>query len=503
MRLRFILITFLILVHSTLYAESFFQPVYETDSYSYLGFINDQVQTLYSTDEDRREKAFIEMKTATKLTEQKGDNFFVYSVMARFILSKDAPPEFRTDEDYKDDIVSLQEDVLGFLIEQVEDDENSVSDREMLIQELARIAANDKLADFDMNSDAIKVLIILSEDESIVLKHAAIVGLKDIVIKQAERWESLAEDSAKAITEELEDDNLILQRIAFVECIDVLEKGELANDATRHVWDAVTSALGSVNSPNFKEEIKLKMEKLVKEKSGTMFKEEVTEAKEQLIDTIVERTTIQERFEVLLEMLKEESEPDRLEALMVALKKEAGKDRKLFNIVFWRLVEASFLPELPAYKLRIMNETLVDIVHDMADPLYFYQVGMTLLGEMYLYENSYAGGIPLAILIGHLSSTDFEGLILPLLQVIRQSAQSDLPVWIQRRLITLIFIQAGDSPNQTVAVEATKYLWLTVKEAKIPVLRWECMNRLRYLAKFSRNKASKEYAQNILKKWDI
>ncbi len=93
-------------------------------------------------------------------------------------------------------------------------------------------------------------------------------------------------------------------------------------------------------------------------------------------------------------------------------------------------------------------------------------------------------------------STDYEQLLLPILTEISLSLESEFQVWIARRLIGLIFLQAGDSPNAKVAMESAKILVQIAKTSKLSVLRWEANKRLEYLAQFAKENTVRKYAAN-------
>lgn len=477
---------------STLQARSFFDTLYQQSSRDYHGFISKQAAKLYTPDEDIREKYLEELKMLTGQSKMVGDSFFIYRILTEFIMDIAKPADVKDPDSIKD----LQESTLEFLVEQVGNDEISVSSREFIIMQLGRIANYEFLSNFELNETAVSALGNMAESDNLILHHTAVVSLKPIALKWTEKWLDLAESAAGHIIEDLGSSDTERQRIALIESIDVLKKAERGTDAVKSVWEGVAGVITDINSPSIQKSVRREMEELVKLNSGQMFKEQVEDVQEALADLEEKKIHVAEPLPELLTRLADETDPAELDGILTAMFKLAEKDRTLFNTIFAQLASMTLLPEIGAYKLRMLNKGLIRFTHLSNSSLFYYRTALIFLGEISVYRQSPHANIPLSMLGNLLRSTDYPELVIPVIDEITVSLNSDLPIWIGTRLIGLIFIQAGDSPNEEIAMFSAKRLVELIKNHKRSAFRWEASLRMNQLSLYASNETVQSFAKN-------
>ncbi len=237
------------------------------------------------------------------------------------------------------------------------------------------------------------------------------------------------------------------------------------------------------------------MEALIKINSGQMFKEQVEEATEALSDMEEQVVIVKDPLPELISNLKEESGPVKIDGILTALYQLAQKDRTIFNTVYSQLAGMMLLPEISAYKLRMLNNGLIQLTHLSNSSMYFYQTAMILIGEVSVYRSSSLASIPISMLGNLLRSTDYPELVIPVIRELALSLDSDLPIWIGNRFIGLIFIQAGDSPNEEVALFSAKTLLDIIDQDKRSAFRWEASLRIKHLSLYANDEAVKTFVK--------
>lgn len=466
------------------FGKSFYDPLYNSKTINYQNFFKSNLNLLTNRDEDSREAFFEKIQKLTKQTKRAGDSFFIYQVLTDFILAPSA------DENIND----LRERALEYLVEELENDESTISKREFVVAKLSQIAISAKVFEFDQNEKAANTLITFAEDENLILRHAAITGLKAIALKSEEKWENLASEAVSKISTGIDSDNLEIQRISIYESMDVIRKAELATDATKSLWEETGEGLSAINSPSLQAHVKSEIEKLTKLHSGSAFKEQVDEVKQQLRELESIKKTASEPVTELLSILKEEEDAADIEAALDSIMGQVSKGRSFLNKIYAKIAGIILSSENSEYKIRTLNNNLIDLTHSSQSPLYFYRTALFFIGEISVFQNNQKAIIPISSLANLMASTDYEGLIKPVIQEIRILVNSDLPIWVSRRLIGLIFIQAGDSPNEATAMASAKALGEIALGAKNGVLRWEARKRLQYLSKFAKDSIVKQYS---------
>lgn len=476
--------------------RTFYISFYQSGVKEYAGVINLELAKLYNQNEDIREEVFGTLKTMIPQELKRGDNYFAYHVLASFVRGANAPFDLMKNEDYKDDVGDLREEALAFLMDQARKTDRPVSEREFIISQLGMIARSDILHEFDQNIDSMKTLGTLSEADNLIIMHAALVELKELARKTGKKWEGLAEEATEYLVEPLGNSSPEVQRIAFIECIRTLEKAQTKTEAVVLIWEKVIDHLTDITSPTLAKALSDRMGLLVNMKTGAIFEEQTKSARQVLTEFQVKPKTISEPLEELVELLQTEESAEDLEPVIRALQDELRKDRTVFYQVYTAVSKNVLADEITAYKLRLLNDMLLDLTHSTQSTLFYNHAAALFIQEVYKYRNSALSNIPLMMLGNLMASTDYDPLLIPVIEELEEALKADLPLWAKRRIIGLLFIQAGDSPNTKVAMRAAESLVETAKKSTHGYLRWEAGKRLNYLARFSKDDIVKAFAAN-------
>ena len=133
-------------------------------------------------------------------------------------------------------------------------------------------------------------------------------------------------------------------------------------------------------------------------------------------------------------------------------------------------------------------------------PMMYYRTAAQLLDLTFTHRGNGMANIPLAQLARLLASTDQPGLVVPVLDEIKAMAMAQTqPVWIGRRMVALLFLQAGDSPNGKIRQHALRLLEETGKVGRNWAVRREVWTRMALLARFARDNEVKSRAVRWLK----
>ncbi|MCP4296491.1 MAG: hypothetical protein GY786_12885 [Proteobacteria bacterium] len=480
----------------TAWGESFYTSAYRTDAKDLKNFVKSQLKLLYSDDEDKREETLDKVKEASRQSLKEGDSFFPFKILGDFVLSSEAPGKLASDEDYMDEIKSLQEQALEFLIDEAKDEDLNISGREFVVHQLSRIVSADSLPKFSWNEDSMELLDSMSKDDNGILRHAAVVGVKKVALKTEDKWSSLSEKAAEVLVRDIGNDDLVRQRISYLESINVLSRAQVNNDATEKIWEMISEDLEDIKSPQMQERISDKVSNLISIKLGAVFQDQVNEAKENLDDIESQKKLSKEPVTDLLELLKEEEDPIEIEAAIDRLVNESRKNRSLAYIVYSGIIGITSNLEIQPYKLRLLHGALIRMTHSIKSSLFYYRTALFFLSEISVHKQSAKANIPLIMLGNLLSSTDHPSLVLPVLEEISHAADSNLPMWIKRRLVTVIFLQAGDSPSRETGMGAAKYLTSLAENSGNIAIKWEAITRVNFLAKFAKDEAVKKYSAN-------
>jgi len=489
----------LFLFSNIVLAESLYDAVYKVKTPNLNSHFKQQLKPLYNEDEEKREKSFENFKKAAGQSKRQSDRMIPFTILTQFVLGMELPKKFKSDEDYMEDLEDLQMEVLEYLIENVNNDELSTGDREYLMEQLALIATTIKSGNFDFIQKSVTAILEAGSSDSPVLRQTAMVAAKAFAIKSDEQWNDLAESSAELIGADLENSDTDLQRFSFSVSLDTIKIAQSKSEAIIHLWEVVAGNYEEITSPVLQSTVKTAIKSLIKTNSGDLFKDEIEEIKEALDDEESLRKLNKQPLAEIFEEIKDIDDLVELEAILDRLIILSQSDRVILYQIYQKLIEVSSSPEVSLFKLRLVNETIIKMTHNTNSPLFFYRSAMVFLSEIAQFGNSIKSQIPLTMLDSLLSSTEYIQLTKPVLEEIKIFLNFPLPIWVKRRLVTNIYTQAGNSPNPEVAETALKILITIADEHDAIALRFDALNRIQQLVKFSSTKSVKAQSNKWLR----
>jgi hypothetical protein len=97
-----------------------------------------------------------------------------------------------------------------------------------------------------------------------------------------------------------------------------------------------------------------------------------------------------------------------------------------------------------------------------------------------------------------LAANDQPALVIPVLDEIKDMALTNLPAWLDARIISLLFLQAADSPVEAIRQRAFQNLGQVGQESKNWAMRYEVLTRMEQLEKLSKDTS----IQALAAKWN-
>ena len=475
-----------LLVAAFLLVESgFAETVYDNrNQYQTIGAyqraLNQVRAKLYSDDDDVREDALELLIDSGEQPIQDGDTIFPLTVLADLVMGIGAPDGIEIDDD-------LQEEALEFIIDAAIEEDHSIGRREIALNQLIRIASVEQLADFGWSEEAVGTLIDLVDSDNFILVHGALVGLGRVVNQSLSDWEDLAASAAEAIGERMGDSDTEIRRIALNQGIKSLYQAEEATDAIETLWDILGDVIGEIESPALQKEMRARTSALIKKQQGSIFQDEVDEVREELRDLKTERRLASESLEESLEELQDEEDLEDIEAYLSKVEREVtGKHAKLLGAAS-ALAEIAANPEISQYKLRYVTDSMVILAFKAQSALVYYRTASAMAELVALHRTSIMATVPMAQLGRLMAATDQMSLIVPVVNEMRDLALSQMPHWIRRRLVALIFMQAGDALQAGTRQHAFEQLSTLGRASSTSWgVRMEVLTRMNQLAQYTK-----------------
>jgi hypothetical protein len=458
----------------------------------YKDFLQSKRQSLYAPDKSVRKDTFALLKNSAASPVREGDSIFAMLPLAEFVMAVAAPQGGKKPDD------SLQSDAVDLLIEYAKDSKQTLTARENALGALGQIAAAEKLQDFGWNKDSVKALAAVADGKDPLLVHAAFVGLGKVAVKSGKDWRDLADTAAKAMVARLGDKDPLVQRLAFLECLRVIQNAREFNDATERTWDKLTAYLGDIRSPALQDEVKTRYSAIVAERQGSVFRKQAAAAKKELDRLSPIRKLASDSLADLLVTVREQDDPVKLEAALTKIIEDTKNDRALQLYAFSAMGSAATQPEVSGYKLQVIGDAQIELARRTGSPLMYYRAASTLLGLASIHHDSSKASVPLVVLARLIASTDQPALVIPVLDEVRDMALTDLPAWLDSRLIALLFLQAADSPVDGNRAKAFQDLAQVGQDSRNWAMRYEVLTRMEQLEKLSKD----SNIQGLAAKWN-
>ena len=493
-----LLLLMMLLIQSPAAADTLFDKRKGLESIqAYQKYLRAVRAKLYVKDEDDREDAFELIEDSLKKPPLDGDEQFPLGLLGDLMLGTEFPKNGELDED-------IQEEGLEHLIDSAIDDDFSISRREFALGQLRRVVRAKRLVRTAFRDDTFEALLRLSEDPRLVLAHGAINALGAIAAREGVRWAEKGEAAAEILIDQMDGKDIEIRRIAILETIETLHGAKRPNDLSRKLWEELSDAVEDIESPSLQVSLRPHLTRLIKTKGKSSFADQVKELKEAMDDAPgdfkARAKPAEGPYAEILAQLTEEDDLSDLEALLARVEAEGRADPTLRAMGLATVMAKASNPEIPSYTLRVLLDSLLRQGRVAGSPMMYYRAATQLLDLTFTHSANGKANIPLSQLARLLASTDRPGLVLPVLEEIKAMAMAKTqPVWIGRRMVALLFLQAGDSPNKKIRQHALQLLEETGKMGRNWAIRREVWTRMALLARFARDAGVKSRATSWLK----
>ncbi|MDX2470710.1 MAG: hypothetical protein QNL04_09075 [SAR324 cluster bacterium] len=438
-----------------------------------------------------------ELKKMLEKSNKAGDRFFAFHLLGRFAAGEGIPEKNKA----AGWLEAAQEDALEILTDNLNEDDLSISEREMTVYAIGRVAASTATASPDINKDALEGLVKSANGDQLLLSRAAVPLLGKVILLQGKNWEDLSEQAGDTLMKELESADPTRKRYAIVATIQFLRNLKLVkgaeplNEATKEVWEELNDQLDDIDSVQLQIDLKRLVTILAAKRKEPAFKSLIKKSQSIVNGYELKPKAFSGKINEILEQFKEEDDLEDLDAATAQALKLSRPERDLLLIL---LQAAASAPENPMHRLRAQYFAIFKLSNDANSNLAFSQVGRFYLSQLYQRQSDQKGLVAIGALSSLLASTDQSPLVLPLLEEITDSINYKLPYWAQRRLVSLVFLSAADSPNDQVNEAAFKLLLHIRKNTLQMGLAWEVQQRLKFLSKSASNKRVMRLAAEAL-----
>lgn len=448
---------------------------------------------LFSKDEDNREEALERILNSLENPPQKGDSAFPFQMLGDFVVGIGKPEDGEIDKD-------LQEKGLKHLIENALDDDYSITRREFALLQLDRIIRAKTSRPSPFLEDTLEALEVLSKDSQPVLSLAAIYSLGALAGRKGKAWEDIGEEAAEILVKRMDSDDLEIRRFAILTTIRTLNFAVKPTDTPKELWEELVEAVEDIKSPKFFRGIRPHLTRLIEAKKNSPFSSQVGEAKEALRDFKRKTKPSQGPFNEVLSEFSETDDLWEINAALARIELEGRGDSALRALGLNAVIAKASKPNVTPYTLRVLLASMLLQGRVYGSPSMYYRSSIELLELAMIHRNNGKANIPLTHLAMLLASTDRPGLVIPVLNEIKSFAVARTqPVWTGRRMIALLFLQAGDAPKARIRLHALMVLEEIGKSSKNWALRSEVWTRMSHLARFAKDHNVKSRAAKWLK----
>ncbi|MCZ6730597.1 MAG: hypothetical protein O7C61_12895 [SAR324 cluster bacterium] len=494
MRRPILVVLAVLLAQAPAYAETLFDKRGKRASIqSYQSYLHGVRAKLFDSDEDKREEAFELIEESLENPKLDGDWEFPLELLGDLMLGTALPADADIDQD-------LQEEGLDLLIKNALNDSFPISRREFALGQLRRVVHAKRLVNPDFREDTFDALSTLSGDTLLVLSHGAVNALGAVAMRRGSRWKETADDAAEILADRMDEDNLELRRIAILETLELLRTAKQPRERLNNLWEELAEAVEDIDSASLQQDLRPRLLRLAKANESTPFASQAEELRDAVKELKKRTKPAKGAFPEILAQLADEQDIPDLEALLARIEKDGRSDPTLRTLGLAAVVARASRQETAPYILRLLLDSLLRQGRVKGSPMMYYRTASQLINLTYAHRGSGKANLPLAQLARLLASTDKPGLVVPVLDEIKSMAMGKAqPVWIGRRMVALLFLQAGDSPNARIRQHALQLLQVIGRAGRNWAIRREVWTRMALLARFARDDGIKAGAQRWLK----
>lgn len=458
--------------------------------HAYLESVRSQ---LFAPDEDDREDAFERIEESLENPPLTGDAIFALALLGDVLVDAGRPPGGKDDR-------GLREDAAELLTETALDSSLVISRREAALAQLLRVVRAKRIPNFQIRDDIFNSLATLSEDSRPVIAHGAIIALTIVAGISGKTWGMFTAPTVDLLQDRMSGSDLEMRRNAILEVVYILEKTDLPSEISQVLWEELAENLDDIESPTLQNDLRPHLKRLLDKHKSSPFTSQAEEVREELEDFSAKADPAEGKLPELFEQLTEEDDLEDLESLLARLEAVARQEPTLRAIVTTALMTKASDIRIDPYFLRITLDSLARLGRVPGSAMMYYRTANQLLDLAFIHRSSGKAHFPLTQLARLLASTDKPGLVLPVLENIKYlAAARNQPVWVGRRLVALLYLQSGDSPNEEIRAHALKLLREMGASARNWAIRAEVHIRMGQLSRFARDAGIKAKAADWLK----
>jgi len=306
-----------------------------------------ELTKLYAS-QQMADKGLEELEALVKAGELPGDRVFPFYLLGRLAAGEGVPAATQGAKWLGD----LQEDALEQLIDHLNNDDLTLSDREMAVFALGRVAASTATAEVDFNETALKALVKTSQGKEGLLARAAVSQLGGAVIRPGQDADDLNQDAGKALAKEIEEDDPERRWYAIFAAVGLLKAAPVLNKGVEEVWETLNDELDEFASPLQQAELRRAMGELLRAKQDKPFAKLAAATKKELEGMTAKETAMEGDMTKVLDRLADADDPEDLdEALLRGLALSTRSAKDMNRLLFW-LQSACLDPKLSGAKLR-------------------------------------------------------------------------------------------------------------------------------------------------------
>jgi hypothetical protein len=401
---------------------------------------------LLSDDDDDQEAGMEIVRNSLAAARDEGDLFFPLQLLADFVIGAGAEDLDELDED-------LQEEALDLIVAEVENSKRSLGQREYAIEQLGRVASAERLNDSDWAETAVEALAEQADGKDPILARAALIALGHVTVKTGEFLDA-AQDAADAIAERMDDSDAEMRRFAIHAAILALGRAKESTEPVEDLWDALEDAAGDVESPAHQADLRARLTALIARQQAGVFSDELDALRAILATYKAERVAAKDSYADSISDLKSEEDEDDIDEYLARIEQDVRDKKVLPNGAIAALAPIAANVKAPAHKVRAVTDSMFAITVASRSAGTYRITAKAFADLVKYYRSSALAEIPAVQLGRLLSATDRADLAGPAMQEARALALTNLPLWIQRRLVTVLYVQAGDAVDPAVRRDA-------------------------------------------------
>ena len=458
---------------------------------SYMDSVGKTRDLLLSDDDDDQEDGLVIVKNSLQKLRDEGDYLFPLQLLGAFVSGAGAKDPSELDE-------GLQKKALKLIIAEVENSKRTVSQREFAIEQLGRIANAEQLNDTDWAEDAVDALADLVKEKEPVLAEAALVALEPVVVRGDSDWKDAAESAGEALAKRLDDSDPEMSRFAILAAIRALARAQKSTGPVEDLFDELQDALGDVESPALQSELQLRVSTLIRRQQAGVFSDELIKLRNVMAKYTAKRAVSKDSYQDSIKGIKSEEDADDLDEYLARVEADVKERKVLPSGAITALAGIAADTKAPTHKLRAVTDTILKLAVDARSVAAYRSAAKVFTELVKTHRGSDRAAIPAAQLGRMLAASDRADLIGPILQETRELALSNLPPWIQRRLVTDLFVTAGDAIEPAVRLDAFQQLAVVGSTSSSWGLRLDVLTRMQQLARL----ASQADVREAAAKWN-